>query len=45
MNQYKVQKEKTNMKPNQNKGTFPLIPQVLHYTLNGVVSELMGDTF
>lgn len=43
MNQYEVQKEKTNVKPDQNEGTFPLIPQVLLYTLSGLISELVGD--
>lgn len=38
MNQYEVKGEKTNVKPNQNEGTFPLIPQVLHYTLSGLTS-------
>lgn len=30
VNQYEVKGEETNVKPNWNEGTFPLIPQVLH---------------
>lgn len=30
INQYEVKGEKTNVKPNRNEGTFPLIAQVLH---------------